>query len=53
MLEHALGAGAATESILARLASQFGWNIPTAAVIAAIAGTAIVVSQDDDGHDYP
>ena len=53
MLEQSLGAGAATESILTKLVSQFGWNIPTAAVIAAITTTAIVVSQDDDGHDYP
>lgn len=53
MLEQALGAGAVTESILARLVSQFGWNIPTVAVIGAIAGTAIAVSQDDDGDDYP
>ena len=53
MLEQALGAGVATESILARLVSNFGWNIPTVAVVGAIAGTAIAVSQDDDGSDYP
>lgn len=47
MLEQALGAGPATESILAKLVNQFGWNIPTAAVVAAIT-TAVVVSQDDD-----
>jgi len=53
MLEQMYGAGAVTESILARLVSQFGWNIPTLAIIGTAIAVPVIVSQDDDGHDYP
>jgi len=40
-------------SIFAKLVSGFGWNIPTLAVVGTAIAVPIIISQDDDGHDYP
>lgn len=44
---------AAGAGILSWLAANFGWNLPTIAVIGTAIAVPIIIAQDDDGHDYP
>lgn len=46
------GSKAAGASLLERLTSGFGWNLPTYLVVGGIV-TAVVASQDDDSDDAP
>lgn len=45
--------GAGGGSILAKLVSGFGWNLPTLAIVGTAIAVPIIVSNDDDGSDYP
>lgn len=47
------GGAAGGGSILAKLVSGFGWNLPTLAIVGTAIAVPIIVSNDDDGSDYP